>query len=152
VKQLTGGAEQVIRAPLANCYVLLADPDGYPRWHPDLVRSVEVLERGDDGQPTRARAQLRVSRGPLSHDFDVVLAVLLAPLRTVTLTRLPHERRDREQFQMSWHLEPEASVTRIRLALDATLSIPRLVPVGGIGNELAREFVAAAERALTRRG
>ena len=37
-------------------------------------------------------------------------------------------------------------------ALDATLSVPRLVPVGGIGNELAREFVAAAGRALTRRG
>jgi len=152
VKQLTGGAERVIRAPLEDCYALLADPDGYPRWHPDLVRSVEVLERGDDDQPIRARTRLRVSRGPLTHDFDVVLAVLLAPLRTVTLTRLAHERRDREQFQMSWHLEPENSATRIRLALDATLSVPRLVPVGGIGNELAREFVAAAERALTRRG
>ncbi len=57
-------------------------------------------------------------------------------------------RGDREQFSVTWHVREAEGGAEIDLALDANLSVPRLVPLGGIGNGVARGFVDAAARAL----
>ena len=63
---------------------------------------------------------------------------------TVRLTRTPHHAKDHERFEVVWRLEEH----RISLELNANLDVPRLVPVGGIGESLAQGFVAAAIKAL----
>ena len=51
---------------------------------------------------------------------------------------------------MAWTLAAApGGGTEISLALDATLSVPRLVPLGGIGDSLADGFVSAAARELS---
>jgi ribosome-associated toxin RatA of RatAB toxin-antitoxin module len=151
MKELHGTASRTVAAPVEDCYGLLEAVDGYPAWHPDVVRSVEVLERGADGRPSRARATLHVAVGPLVRDFNLVLAVELEALRRVKLIRQRNEPSDQEQFVVSWRLEPDGErATRIAIELDANLSVPRLVPLGGIGDSMAEGFVSAAARALTR--
>jgi hypothetical protein len=103
------------------------------------------VERGDDGLPVKARASLHVAHGPLTRDFRLLLDVHCEPLRLVRLSRVPHDRADPEQFQVTWRLREG---TEIELELAANLSVPRFLPVGGIGEALASGFVAAAARAL----
>jgi hypothetical protein len=69
----------------------------------------------------------------------------------VVLTRIPHDAGDREQFRVAWTLTAApggAERTEIGLALNATLSVPRLVPLTGVGDSLAAGFVSAAAREL----
>jgi ribosome-associated toxin RatA of RatAB toxin-antitoxin module len=151
MKELHGSASRTVAAPVEDCYRLLEAVDGYPAWHPDVVRAAEVLERDADGCPVRARATLHVAVGPLVRDFNLILAVQLERLRRVKLIRQRNEPSDEEQFEVSWRLQPEGErATRIAIELDANLSVPRLVPLGGIGDSMAEGFVSAAARALTR--
>jgi hypothetical protein len=147
VKELRGAASGTVDAPLGEAFALLAALEDYPRWHPDVVKHVEVLERGDDGQPRRARTALHVAYGPLVRDFNLVMAVTVEPERLVGLKRIPHGSDDPEEFAVTWRLEEPAG-TRITLELLASLSVPRLLPVGGIGDSFARGFVDAAAREL----
>jgi hypothetical protein len=137
-----------VTAAVGDCFALVEAVERYPSWHPDVVRKVDVVDRGADGRTTRARTTLHVARGPLVKNFHLLMAVVAEPLQTVTLTRLRHERSDREEFEVRWHLHQEGGCTRIRMELAATLSVPRLLPLGGIGDELAAGFVAAAANAL----
>jgi ribosome-associated toxin RatA of RatAB toxin-antitoxin module len=148
VKELTGAATQVVPAPIDECFGLLEAVDRYPVWHPEVVRGVEVLERSSDGRPTRARTTLHVARGPLMHDFHLTMDVVADPPGSIALTRLGHEPADRELFEVRWRLSAENAGTRMALALQASLSVPRFLPLGGIGDELARGFVVAAASAL----
>jgi len=148
MKELHGSATGVVAAPVEECAEFLRAVDRYPTWHPDVVRSVEVLERDGDGKPTRARGLLHVGVGPLVKDFNLILAVTLEGPRTVKLTRVPHGPGDDERFEVVWRLE-EGGGTRISLQLDANLSVPRLVPLGGIGDTMAAGFVSAATSALS---
>jgi ribosome-associated toxin RatA of RatAB toxin-antitoxin module len=150
VKELRGTATELVPAAIDKCFALLGAIDEYPVWYPDVVRSVEVLERGADGRATVARAKLHVARGPVVKDFDLKLAVSIDPPHTVKLTRVPHEPSDQERFGVTWRLEA-ANGTRIRLDLDANLDVPRFLPLGGIGDSIAEGFVAAAARALAER-
>lgn len=124
----------------------------YPSWHPGVVRKVEVLERDGNGKPTMARGVLHVAVGPLVKDFDLRLAVTLEDPRTVKLRRIPNDAADLERFNVTWRLEPEQGAarerTRIRLEIQASLSVPRLVPLTGVGDRLAEGFVSAATKAL----
>ncbi len=147
MKELHGSASASVSASAQASFDLLADVEGYPNWYPEAVRRVEVLERSGDRRATRARAVLHVAYGPLVRDFDLTLAVAGEAPRWVKLTRLPNEPSDPEQFEVRWRIAPE----RIEVELDATLSVPRLVPVGGIGESVAAGFVAAAARTLTSR-
>ena len=122
--------------------------DRYPDWHPEVVRKVEVLERDGEGEPVRARAVLHVAVGPLVKDFNLVLAVGLPDAQTVKLTRIPNHPGDDERFDVTWRLREEGAGTRIRLEVQASLSVPRFVPVGTIGDGLADGFVSSATRAL----
>jgi ribosome-associated toxin RatA of RatAB toxin-antitoxin module len=151
MKDLRGSATQTVAAPIERCYELLAAIDDYPRWHPDVVKSAEVVERRPDGNPARARAALHAAVGPLTRDFNLTLMIQLAPPASVTLTRVPHDPSDEEEFQVSWSLAAAAGGgTQISVALHATLSVPRLLPLGGIGDGLAEGFVSAAARELGR--
>jgi hypothetical protein len=148
MKQLRGEAESELAAPPEQCFALLADVEGYPRWHSEAVRRVEVIERGVDGRPSTVAVALHAEAGPLARDFDLTLAVTLEPPRTVRLTRLQHEPSDPERFEVNWTVA-EGQPTRIQLELQAVLELPRLVPLGPIGDSLASGFVAAAARELT---
>jgi hypothetical protein len=89
-----------------------------------------------------------VAVGPIVKDFDLVLAITVEDGRTVKLTRLPNHPGDEERFDVTWRLAEAGAGTRIRLEVRATLSVPRFVPVGGIGDRLAEGFVSAATKAL----
>jgi hypothetical protein len=152
VKELRGTASGVAAVPAEECVRFLLAVDRYPSWHPDVVRGVEVLERGADGRPTSARTRLHVAVGPLVKDFDLILAITLEGSRGVKLARVPHGPGDDERFEVAWHVDEAGDSARIRLDVSANLSIPRFVPVGGIGDQLAQSFVSNAIRALSSPG
>lgn len=143
MKELSGGASAGVRAKPGRCLDLLADVEGYQRWHPDVVREVRKLDNG------RARAVLHVAWGPVTRDFEVTLAVERDD-HQVRLVREPHERSDRERFEVTWRVEPVGAGARLDLDLDAALDVPRLLPLGGIGDAMAQGFVSAAARELDR--
>jgi hypothetical protein len=148
MKELRGTATTFVAAPAEQCFALLEALDGYPAWYPDVVKQGAVVERDGEGRPTRARARLHVAVGPLIRDFDLLLAVEADRPSLVRLSRIPHDASDTEEFRVSWHLDPQNGGTRIRVELDANLSVPRLLPLGGLGDSLAQGFVEAAARAL----
>ena len=145
-RQFRGEAAADVAAPLEKCFALLAAVDRYPEWCPDVVRYVEVLERGGGGQPQRVRMTIHVARGTLTKEFQLLLAIAVEPPRSVTLTRVTDHPTNQE-FTALWLLRPENG-TRITLQLDAKLRVPALVPAAGIPDEIATGFVAAASRAL----
>jgi ribosome-associated toxin RatA of RatAB toxin-antitoxin module len=147
MKPLRGIATAVVPATADQCFSLLAAVDGYPRWYPEVVRDVQVIVTAKDGRPSRAHTTLHVGYGPLAKDFPLVLAIALDRPRTVRLTRLPNEPGDDEQFEVIWRLEDRGG-TQIELELDARLDVPRLLPIGGIGDVMADGFVHAAVEAL----
>jgi hypothetical protein len=147
MKNLRGSASGVTTAPVDECVRFFRAVDRYPAWYPEVVRTVEVRERDAEGEPARARAVLHVTVGPIVKDFDLVLAVTLADPRTVKLMRVPNHPGDDERFDVTWRLE-EGARTTIRLEVEASLSVPRFLPVGGIGDGMAAGFVRAAIRVL----
>jgi Polyketide cyclase / dehydrase and lipid transport len=147
VKELTGSASGTTAASPAEAIALLEAVDRYPSWHPQVVKEAEVLERDAQGHPTKARCKLHVERGRLTRDFNLVMAVTRDPAGTVRLSRIPHEPTDPERFDVNWRVDGGPS-TRIRLDLAANLNVPRLVPLGGVGDSLAEGLVSAATRAL----
>jgi ribosome-associated toxin RatA of RatAB toxin-antitoxin module len=151
VKELHGAAAVEVAASPAQSIAFLEAVDRYPEWYPDVVQQVEVTERDASGRPSRANAKLHVAHGPLTKDFNLQLAVTSEPSGTVKLERVTHGPSDHEQFRVVWRVT-EAVRTRIDVALDANLSVPRFLPVGGIGDGLAQGFVGAAARGLERSG
>jgi ribosome-associated toxin RatA of RatAB toxin-antitoxin module len=147
VKELQGAAAVEVAASPAECVALFQAVDRYPTWYPDVVQRVEVIERDGDGRPSKANATLHVVYGPLTRDFNLQLKVVNEPPATVKLVRLSHGAADHERFDVTWRVT-ESTRTRINLQLNANLSVPRFVPVGGIGDGLAQGFVGAAARAL----
>jgi Polyketide cyclase / dehydrase and lipid transport len=148
MKQLRGSAESDVAAPPEQCFAVLADVEGYPRWHSETVRQVEVIERDSYGRPRKIAATLHAEAGPLARDIHLVLAVALEPPRAVRLTRVPYEPTDPERFEVNWTVS-DGQPARIQLELEAVLELPRLVPLGAIGDSLASGFVGAATRELT---
>jgi hypothetical protein len=147
MKDLRGTASARLDAAPEACTALLAAVDRYPSWHPEVIREAEVLERGADGVPLRARTTVHVAVGPLVRDFRLLVSVTVEPGRRVTLTRVPHEPTDPEEFRVDWLIEARAR-TSLSVELTARLDVPRLLPVGAIGDSLAQGFVEAASRAL----
>ena len=79
MKALEASASANIAATPEQCTAFLAAVDGYPRWHPELVRDAETIERAADGTPTRVRATIHLALGPLVRDFEMLLAVAVTP-------------------------------------------------------------------------
>ena len=147
MKELTGTAYATTSASPEECVSLLEAIDRYPIWHPEVVKEAEVLERDADGHPTRARTKLHVERGPLTRDFNLTMSVSVDPEGMVKLSRIPHEPTDKERFDVTWRVKG-GSNSHIRLDLAANLDVPRLVPLGGVGDSMAQGMVSAAARAL----
>jgi Polyketide cyclase / dehydrase and lipid transport len=148
MKELRGAAGATVDAPIERCFELLRAVDAYPSWYPEVVKSVQVMERDAEGEPARVQTILHLAQGPLARDFDLLMTVTAQRPTTVDLSRVPHERGDEERFQVVWKLSGQGS-TRIGLDLRANLSVPRFVPLGGIGDSVAQGFVAAAVRQLS---
>ncbi len=144
MKDLHGTASMAVPATAAEAYALVAAVEDYARWYPEVVKAVEVIERSIQGGAERARAKLHIAYGPLTRDFDLTLQIETAAPERVTIRRLPHDAHDPERFQVTWTVG-EGSVA---VGLEASLSVPRLLPVGGIGEAMAKGFVDAAARAL----
>ena len=61
----------------------------------------------------------------------------------------PNGPADQDQLTLSWSLEGNGE-TRLELEFYAAVSfLPRVVPLGGVGNLVARTLLEAATAALT---
>ncbi len=129
-----------------QCLELVEAVDDYPRWYPDVVRTVEVLERGAHGLPSRVRTKLRVSVGPLTKDFDLQMAVMVEAPATVKLVKVGGTAK----FDVIWRVHGGQN-TRVEVELNAAVEVPRLLPLKGVGNSVAEGFVSAASAELARR-
>ena len=147
MKELSGSAETTVAATPDEAFALLAAVDRYPSWLGDEVREVEVLATGADGRATQVRTVLRVAAGPIVRDFHLVMDVGYRDGEEVSLTRVPHEGSDDDRFEVAWRVGSGVT-TRIAIELAARLEVPRLVPIGGLGDRLAQGFVEAAKREL----
>jgi ribosome-associated toxin RatA of RatAB toxin-antitoxin module len=145
MKELRGTATALVPAPLEQCLELLQAVDRYPDWYPDAVRSVEVLERDKGGVPSRARTELHVKVGPVTKDFDLLMAVTVEPPATVKLVKVGGTAK----FDVVWRLQA-GDGTRLSLELDASLEVSRFVPLRGVGDSVAQGFVSAASAELVR--
>ncbi len=149
MRRLSGHADAACDASPSAVAELLVAVDRYPSWHGDVVRQVEVRSRDEAGRPETAEVTLRVAIGPVHHDLELTLAISSALPGRVTLTRLPNEPGDPERFVAVWRLG-EGQRTTVTLDVEAELDVPRLVPIGGIGDRLAQGFVDAAATRATR--
>jgi hypothetical protein len=151
MKDLTGTATGRTRASIETCYALLSDIGGYPGWFPDGVRAAEVLERDPaSGEATRVKTTLHTSVGP-GRDFTLNMGVTRRPPDMVELRRLSHEPSDPEEMTVTWRLS-QGPETLVELAMAARLDVPRFLPVGGLAQGLADQFMQAALRELGGRG
>jgi ribosome-associated toxin RatA of RatAB toxin-antitoxin module len=147
MKDLAGSASTSIEAAPEACFELVSAIDRYPSWNPEAIRKAEVLERDAGGRPTRVRTTVHVAVGPLVRNFDLLMDITRQEGTEVRLTRVRHGPSDPERFEVVWRVGRERP-TRLQLDLAATLDVPRLVPVGGVGDRVAQGFVEAAEREL----
>ena len=88
MKELRGTASTLVPSPLDECLALVEAVDGYPDWYPEVVRSVDVVERDARGVPSRAQTKLHLSVGPVTKDFDLLMAVTVEPPATVKLAKV----------------------------------------------------------------
>jgi hypothetical protein len=65
----------------------------------------------------------------------------------VQLSHVPRGPSSGASFDATWRLEDRAG-THLELELDATMPVPGLVPLGGVGNAFADGFMKAAVRGL----
>ncbi|MHB8689641.1 MAG: SRPBCC family protein [Solirubrobacteraceae bacterium] len=145
MKELHARAQSAVTASPDESLQLLRAVEDYPRWYPDGVKSVSVLERDAGGATSKVRATLHVAAGPLVRDFNLTLVVTTPAPNQIKLTREAHGAGDHERFEVAWTVSP----SQIAVALDANLSVPRLLPVGGVGESIANGFVNAAARTLS---
>jgi hypothetical protein len=150
MRELTGIATDHVAVAREQCISFLAAVDRYPDWYPDMVQRVEVLDRDGAGQPTTARTKLHVMAGPVARDFDLVMSVGVHRPDTVKLTRVS-DSGSQQRFDVTWRLHEEGE-TRIELELYANINAPRFLPLGGIGDSIARGFVTAATVELRKGG
>lgn len=147
MKELRGSAETSVDATAEACFELAAAVDRYPSWN-SAISEVEVLQRNADGRPTRIRTAVNVAAGPISRAFDLLMDVEFSGRQAVCLSRVPHAPGDPEKFEVVWRIAE--GPTALQIELTATLEVPRLMPVGAIGDRLAQDFVTAAKRELER--
>ncbi len=150
MKHLRGAASGESERASADCFAMLADIESYPGWYPEVVRTMQVVQRDEQGAPVRAETTLHLSRGPLVKDFELLLALDARPPSRVMLSRVPHGPPDGEEFEVTWRLEDRGS-THIELELRASVAVPRLLPVGDLADAFARGFVDAAIKQLASR-
>jgi hypothetical protein len=149
MKHLHGAAQGDVDVPIEECLTFLAALEAYPNWYPEVVTDVKVVESSDDGLPCRAETKLHLSYGPVARDLDLLLAVTVKRPGLVELKHIPRGPSSGASFDASWRLE-DGHGTHLELELDATMPVPRLVPLGGVGDAFASGFLQAALAGLAR--
>lgn len=150
MKDLQGRANAEVAVPLEDCFELVAAIDRYPSWF-DVVREVEVLERDEDGRPLTARIELHIPQSPFGTDFELVVAVETDPPMAVMLTKIPDGPDDRERAHLSWRMQHGES-TYVEFEFDAAVSfLPAFLPLGGMGDVVAKVILDEATDAFARR-
>jgi hypothetical protein len=147
VKEFHGAAAGPVSASLAECLALLQDVASYPDWYPEVVRRVEVEGPATGEGRTVARTTLHAGLGPLEHDFEFVIEVSRPGPDTIRLARVPNEPTDPERLTLVWRVCAGAD-TELAVELEALLDVPRLLPLAGAGDAVARGFLAAARTRL----
>jgi hypothetical protein len=151
MKQLNATAAGDAAAPIDACYDRLADVEAYPNWHPAGVKRAHALEHDSAGAPTKVSTTFVLQR--LQRDFAIEMAVRLERPHLVELRRLPKKPGDTEQVILTWRLtERGADRTAITLDLEAALDLPRFLPIGGVGDTIARGFLEAAVASFAGQG
>lgn len=147
MKHLHGTAQSTVAVPIEDCFDFLAALEAYPSWYEEVVTEVTVVQDGEDGLPLRAETRLHLAYGPVSRDLDLLLAVKAQRPGLVHLTHVSRGSSSGASFDATWRLQADAG-TRLDLELDANMPIPRLVPVGGVGDVFAAGFMKAAVQRL----
>lgn len=142
MKDLKATATADTSATRETAFALLGDAEGYPLWYPRHVTFAQRLE------PARVKLTLRGSIGPIGGEFRIHVSETREPPQRIELRRLPKEPDDPEDMGVVWTLSEIEGGTRLELLLTARLSIPGFVPVGGVADRFAADFVSAAKRAL----
>jgi Polyketide cyclase / dehydrase and lipid transport len=143
MKDLSGSATTSVTATPEECLAVLAAIDRYPSWYPEVVREVEVLERGEDGVPKRARTSIHLAVGPLAHDFHFEVTVKVGA-GSVIISRIPDASDDEHRLEIHWRV----GTGELGVEIKARIDVPRFVPVGRAGDSVAQGFVAAAKREI----
>jgi ribosome-associated toxin RatA of RatAB toxin-antitoxin module len=151
MKELHARAQSAVTASIDETLALLRAVEDYPAWYPACIKSASVLERNAAGVASTVRAVLHVAAGPFVKDFALTLALTEPAPGVIKLSRQHHGAGDQERFDVTWTVTPGAggAGANVALALDASLSVPRLVPVGGVGETIATGFVKAAAGKLS---
>jgi hypothetical protein len=136
MKELTATASGTAQASIDACYELLLDVGGYPRWYPDGVKQVEVIEHDQDGIATQVDAVLNAVAGPIRKQFEVRLAVEQTRPSRIALARVADDR------------ELGAAETEITVEMGARLDVPMFLPIDPVAREVANGFLQAALAAV----
>lgn len=148
MRELVGQCSAKVPGTVEQAFALLRRVDGYPSWNGDLFAEVRALERDADGNPVKAWAKLRVGRGRLGREIELVVSVVAQTPNAVYIERLPNDPSDRERMELTWRVR-QAGDTEISLDLKASVaSLPSFVPVGRLGDQIARSLVMSAAAAL----
>lgn len=145
MKELHARAQAAVTASVDECLQLLRAVEGYPQWYPSGVKQAAVLERDAAGVPTKVRTTLHVATGPFVKDFSLTMAMTEPAPGTIRLARQGHGAGDNERFEVTWIVSgsPSGGAT-VALSFDANLSVPRFLPVNGVGEGIANGFINAA--------
>lgn len=153
MKEFRGEAGTGVDASAGQCLTLLLDIEGYPSWYPEVIRRAEVVRPASDDAPPLAQTTVHLGVGPVRRDFELLLALTSEDGPLVRLTRVGHHAADPEELSLTWRIEDHLppSGTRLTVAVSARLEVPRLLPLQGLGDVVAKGFVSAAAQALERR-
>jgi ribosome-associated toxin RatA of RatAB toxin-antitoxin module len=152
MREVNASATGAVAADVERCYALLADVERYPQWYPAGAKRVDVLDRDAEGRAETVDALLSLGQGPIRKDFEMKLGVTYEQLRLVELSRLANDAKDGESITVTWTLAPQdAATTELTIAFSARLDLPPFLPVNGIVDAVAQDFLAAAQAGVADR-
>lgn len=150
MKELRGNATAEVDGSPEECLALLGDLARYPNWYPEVVRRVQIISSDQDGAPVRARTTVHLGIGPIQRDFNLLMEISSEAGRIIRLARVKDGASDAEELSATWRIDDRSPGGRTPLTVEvsARLEVPRLLPLRGVGDAVARDFVSAAARAL----
>jgi ribosome-associated toxin RatA of RatAB toxin-antitoxin module len=137
--------ERTVAAAPDAVFAVVEDAERYPEWLP-AIEAVEVKERDAEGRAVLVRVSVRISLPVLSRDLAFTGRVIREPPQQVTLRREAGRSGDEQSVTVTWTVAPEGTGTRVGLELEAAVDAPRLVPLGPVGDMLAKSFADALVR------
>jgi ribosome-associated toxin RatA of RatAB toxin-antitoxin module len=145
MRDVNASATGAVAADLERCYALLAEVERYPVWYPAGAKRVEVLDRDGEGRAESVDALLSLGQGPIRKDFQMKLGVTYEQPRRVELSRLASDAKGGESITVTWTLVPKDAATELTVAFAARLDLPPFLPINGIVEAVAQDFLAAAQ-------